>query len=121
MVGGNLSVLHALAAAGQLWIPSGAVLALEDVGEPPYRIDRMLTSLLWGGFFARACAVVFGGFERCSGGSGGPGVVDVLEERTRSLGIPILAGAPFGHGERNEAFVLGAKAEVSGDRVRLGP
>ena len=42
---GNLAIVHAMAAAGRLVVPEGAVLALEDVTEAPYRVDRMLTSL----------------------------------------------------------------------------
>ncbi len=120
LVGGNLSLLHALAAAGRLWIPLGAVLALEDVTEPPYRIDRMLTSLALGGYLERASAIVFGGFERCAPGEDGRTADDVIEERTRRLGIPVVAGAPFGHGAANEAFVLGAPAHVKDGEVRLG-
>jgi muramoyltetrapeptide carboxypeptidase len=121
LVGGNLSLLAAMAAAGRLWIPSGAVLALEDVTESPYRIDRMLTSLALGGYLARASAIVFGDFVRCPPGKDGRTVDEVLHERTHSLGIPVLVGAPFGHAERNEAFLLGVPAEVSGDELRFEP
>jgi muramoyltetrapeptide carboxypeptidase len=117
IVGGNLALLHAMAAADRLLVPRGAVLALEDVTEAPYRVDRMLTSLLLGGHLARAAAVVLGGFERCAPGADGCTVDEVLEERTRALGVPVLAGAPFGHGARNEAFVLGARVRVSGNAV----
>jgi muramoyltetrapeptide carboxypeptidase len=120
VVGGNLAILQAMAAAGRLWIPLGAVMMLEDVTEAPYRIDRMLTSLSLGGYLARACAIVFGEFVRCDPGKDGRTVDDVIAERTRSLGIPVLAGAPFGHGDRNEAFVLGTTAEVLGDELRFG-
>jgi muramoyltetrapeptide carboxypeptidase len=119
IVGGNLSLLHALAASGRLWVPCGAVLALEDVSEPPYRIDRMLTSLLLGGYLDRASAIVLGDFERCLATTDGSSVLEVIEQRTRTLGIPVVAGAPFGHGARNEAFVLGTLAAVQGDEVRL--
>ncbi|HEX4446044.1 MAG TPA: LD-carboxypeptidase [Polyangiaceae bacterium] len=119
MLGGNLAILHAMAASGCLFVPEGAVLALEDVTEAPYRVDRMLTSLQLGGHLARASAIVFGGFERCSPGLDGRTIDEVLEERTRSLGIPVLAGAPFGHGTDNEAFVIGQPATVEGDEVRL--
>jgi muramoyltetrapeptide carboxypeptidase len=120
IVGGNLALVNAMAAAGRLHIPKGAVLALEDVGEAPYRVDRMLTALALGGHFARASAVVFGGFDRCTAGIDGPSVEETLDRCTRSLGIPVLAGAPFGHGERNEAFVLGASVRVLGGSVVWG-
>jgi muramoyltetrapeptide carboxypeptidase len=117
VVGGNLSIVHAMAAAGRLIVPEGAVVALEDVTEAPYRVDRMLTSLLLGGHLARASAVVFGGFDRCPPGKDGRTVEEVLFERTSGLGIPVLAGAPFGHGACNEAFVLGRNVRVEGDAV----
>jgi muramoyltetrapeptide carboxypeptidase len=117
LVGGNLSLVHAMAAAGRLVVPDGAVLALEDVTEAPYSVDRMLTSLRLGGHLARAAGVVFGGFDRCSPGADGRTVEEVLEERTRDLGIPVLAGAPFGHGPRNDAFVLGTTARLEGDSL----
>jgi muramoyltetrapeptide carboxypeptidase len=120
VVGGNLSLLHAMAAAGRLVVPRGAILALEDVAESPYRVDRMLTSLRLGGHLTHACALVFGGFERCAPGSDGRTVDAVIEERTADLGVPVLAGAPFGHGVRNEAFVLGSPARIDGDMLRLG-
>ena len=119
LVGGNLSILHAMAAAGRLALPAGAILALEDVTEAPYRIDRMLTSLLVGEHLSRLSAIVFGGFDRCDAGPDGRTVDHVLEERTRSLGIPVLAGAPFGHAPHNEAFVLGLPALVGDDAVTL--
>jgi muramoyltetrapeptide carboxypeptidase len=120
LVGGNLSLLHTMAAAGRLAVPPGALLALEDVGEAPYRVDRMLASLRLGGHLANVSGVVFGGFDRCGPGPDGRRVEEVLEEATRGLGIPVLAGAPFGHGERNDAFVLGADARIEGDALHHG-
>jgi muramoyltetrapeptide carboxypeptidase len=119
LVGGNLALLHAIAAAGLLVVPDGAVVALEDVTEAPYRVDRMLTSLLLSGHFARASAIVFGDFHKCTPLADGRTVEDVIEERTRSLGVPVLAGAPFGHGAVNEAFVLGAPVRVAGGVLQL--
>lgn len=121
VVGGNLSIVHAMAAAGRLALPDGAILVLEDVSEAPYRIDRMLTSLGLGGHLARASAIVFGAFDRCGPGPDGVVVNDVLEERSRALAIPVLAGAPFGHQAHNKAFVLGGDALVEGDELRFGP
>ncbi len=58
LFGGNLTMLHACAAAGRLAVPDGAVLFFEDVTERPYRIDRMLTTLALGGWFDRVRAFV---------------------------------------------------------------
>jgi muramoyltetrapeptide carboxypeptidase len=120
LVGGNLAVLQAMAAAGRLTIPRGAVLALEDVTERPYRIDRMLTSLREGGYFGALSAIVFGEFVDCDAGADGRTVRDVLVDRTRGLGIPVVAAAPFGHGAVNDAFVIGDRAVVAGDRLVVG-
>ena len=115
LVGGNLSMLYAMAAAGQLAIPEGAVLALEDVTERPYRIDRMLTALIAGKHLARVSGVVFGSFTACEPGPDGRSIDEVLFERTSKLGAPVLGAAPFGHDDRNEAFVLGRHVTIADD------
>ena len=117
IAGGNLSLLHSLAASGDLSFPEGAVVAIEDVTERPYRVDRMLTALIAGGYFSRASAIVFGGFTQCDPGPDGVTIEEVLRERTANLGIPVLSRAPFGHDDRNLAFVLGAEVAVSGTAV----
>ncbi len=112
LFGGNLALLCAMAAAGALTVPEGAIVMLEDVTEKPYRVDRMLTSLISGGYFSRASAVVFGSFEQCDPQHDGVTADDVIAERASALRIPVLAGAPFGHGTHNEAFTLGAMGTV---------
>jgi muramoyltetrapeptide carboxypeptidase len=119
LVGGNLALLHAMAAAGRLVLPPSSVLALEDVGEAPYRVDRMITSLLVGGYLSGVSAVVLGAFDRCLAGADGRTVDYVLRERTGALRVPVLAGAPFGHGANNEAFVLGGDVTICGDTVEF--
>jgi muramoyltetrapeptide carboxypeptidase len=113
MVGGNLAILHALAAAGRLALPRGSVVAIEDVGEAPYRVDRMVRSLVLGGHLAHASALVLGGFEPAPPAE----IADIVAESTRDLGIPIVAGAPFGHGVDNRAFVVGGTVHVRGPDV----
>jgi muramoyltetrapeptide carboxypeptidase len=73
----------------------------------------MLTSLLDGGHFARAAAIVFGDFSQCDPGPDGITVDQVLADRTGALGVPVYGNAPFGHGSRNEAFTLGARATLA--------
>jgi muramoyltetrapeptide carboxypeptidase len=123
LVGGNLTLVHAMAAAGRLALPDGAVLLVEDVTERPYRIDRMLSGLLAGGHFARVGAVVVGEFYACEPGPDRVTVHEVVRERLGRLGVPVVANAPIGHGARNEPVVLGARARVearaSGGAVRI--
>lgn len=117
LFGGNLAIVTAMAAAGRLQVPPGAILVLEDVTERPYRIDRMLTALRLGGHLVRAAAIVFGGFTQCEAGPDGMDYREVLVERTGGLGVPVLAGAPFGHGSPNDAFLLGRHVRVEGEDV----
>lgn len=113
LFGGNLALLEAMAAANRLRIPEGAIVLLEDVTERPYRIDRMLTSLLLGGHLARAAGIVIGEFDQCEPGPDGVTVTQVLEERLLPLGVPLAFGAPFGHGIVNEPFANGTTATLS--------
>lgn len=116
--GGNLALLEACAAAGRLVVPEGAVVFLEDCTERPYRVDRMLTSILVGGHFARAAAFVLGDFTDCNPGPDRVTVDDVLRERLGTLGVPVVRGAPFGHGKRNAPIVLGGEVRVGDGCVR---
>lgn len=119
VVGGNLALVVSMAAAHRFAVPEGAIVVLEDVTERPYRVDRMLTSLRLGRHFARAAAIVFGGFTACETAADGITVTEVLRERTADLSIPVLAGAPFGHGAPNDPFVLGATATIDGTTMRF--
>jgi muramoyltetrapeptide carboxypeptidase len=111
LVGGNLSLLAACGAAGRLRWPPGALVALEDVTESAYRVDRLLTSLIGAGFFDRASGIVVGSFTDCPP-SAGVEVRDVLFERLSRLRIPVAAGLRFGHGDWNEPLALGLEATL---------
>lgn len=113
LAGGNLTILHACAAAGRLALPPRAILVIEDVTERPYRIDRVLTGLIEGGHLANVVGVVLGDFTDCNPGPDGVTVDAVLRERLGALGVPVAAGLPVGHGRRNAPLVLGARARLS--------
>lgn len=119
LFGGNLCMLHAAAASNRLRVPEGAIVLLEDVGERPYRIDRMLTNLVVGGHFASVAGFVLGDFTDCGPGPDGVCVEDVLRERLEPLGLPLVTGLPIGHGARNEGVVLGAPARLDASRGSL--
>jgi muramoyltetrapeptide carboxypeptidase len=118
LYGGNLTLLHACAAAGRLLVPEGAVLLLEDVTERPYRIDRMLASLAVGGHLARASAVLLGEFTQCDPGPDRVPVERALADHLADLGVPVVAGLPVGHGLRNDPVVLGLPARVEASSGR---
>jgi len=114
LVGGNLEMFSRL--LGTPYLPAaleGAVLFLEDVGERPYRIDRLLTHLEMAGVFSAVSGVVMGEFIHCfeptSGMVDSPQVQDVLRERLGRLKIPVALGGQFGHGKRNRALPYGTR------------
>jgi muramoyltetrapeptide carboxypeptidase len=126
LLAANLTVATHLLGTPHLPDLDGAILILEDVGEAPYRIDRMLTHWRLCGALQRLGGIGFGSFEGCSDPTDPEGdgsrfsLEQVLRERTADLGIPVLAGLPVGHGNVNAALPLGVHARIDGDRGRLG-
>lgn len=118
LVGGNLTLLFCCAASGRLRLPDGCLLFLEEVGEAPYRIDRMLTSLLVSGHLDRVAGFCIG--DLTSDGSP-PATLEVVRERLGSLGVPILAGLPIGHGHMNRCLPLGVTAQLGDTELRILP
>jgi muramoyltetrapeptide carboxypeptidase len=115
-VGGSLSILASLCGTPFQVQTDDAVVFLEDVGERPYRIDRLLVQLAQAGTFETARAVVLGDFTRCDEPGGGVRARDAIDRVFRELSIPVLAGVPFGHGNPNLAFPVGAEVEVDAGR-----
>ena len=118
----NLTVASHL--LGSCWMPdlSGAILVFEDVGEEPYRIDRMLTHWRLCGALQKLAGIGFGRFSGCDDdepGSGGFSLKQVLMERTADLDIPRVFDLPVGHVQGNAALPLGRLASLDGDRGQL--
>lgn len=98
LVGGTLTQLAA--SLGTPWAfapPAGSVLFIEDVGERPFRIHRMLTQLAQAGVLARAQGIVFGELPGCDDPGGEHAISDVLREFVSSFAGPVLRGFPSGH------------------------
>lgn len=110
LAGGNLSLLFACQATGRLHLPTGALLAIEDVTESSYRVDRMLSALLASGALDRISGVIVGDFTDCPDGPHRVPVRAVLAERLGQLGVPIASGLRFGHDRWNEFVPLGRHA-----------
>jgi muramoyltetrapeptide carboxypeptidase len=120
LVGGNLCVLATLCGTPHQLNARGAILALEDIAEPAYKLDRMVNQLREAGAFDGVRAVLLGEFVQCAAPPDADwGVVDVLREALSTLGVPVIAGLPFGHGARNEAFLHGGLVRVSEGGVWL--
>lgn len=121
LVGGNLALLAAL--AGTPFAPDyrDAILVLEDVGEPTYRIDRMLRQLVLSGTLAELAGVAFGQFTEGTDADddASRGLDDILRETAELLGVPAVAGIPLGHVDHQWTVPLGARAELDADGCAL--
>ena len=122
LVPANLEVLRAL--IGTRWFPplAGTILALEEVGEQPYRIDRSLTQLLAAGVLRGVRGVVIGSLHACNPAAGaiGPSAAEVVHERLGTLGVPVATGFAFGHEELyNAALPFGAVVRLRADLCTL--
>lgn len=113
--GGNLAVLASLVGTPYFPQVQGGILFLEDVNEHPYRIERLLTQLLYAGVLARQKAVLLGQFTGYKLAPHDKGyrlqsVVDWLRSR---IDAPVLTGLPFGHVPTKVLLPVGAKVTLS--------
>ncbi|WP_300555317.1 LD-carboxypeptidase [Limnohabitans sp. Rim8] len=113
--GGNLTVLTSL--LGTTYFPQvkGGVLFLEDVGEHPYRLERMLTQLLHAGVLAQQRAVLMGQFSKFKlvpGHDKGFKLLTVFDWLRSQIKAPVLTGLPFGHVETKVLLPVGAKVDL---------
>jgi muramoyltetrapeptide carboxypeptidase len=97
---------------------SNVILALEDIGEAPYRIDRMLTHWRMTGALHQIRGIALGRFSLCDPPAGIPSfsIEEVLRDRLGDLGIPIVSDLPFGHEGENGVLPLGRGATLEGDQ-----
>ncbi|WLG12680.1 LD-carboxypeptidase [Psychrobacter cibarius] len=115
MWGGNLSVVSALAGSEYLPRIDGGIVFLEDVGEQPYRIERMLYDLYLAGIFKYQQAIVFGAlsgtgedsYDKCYD------VATVIRQLHKLTGLPIYSGMRFGHIGQKHSFPLGATCQLT--------
>ena len=116
--GGNLTLCAAL--CGTPYAPDydGAILFVEDVGEPAYRLDRLITQIELAGVFEAVRGVLVGDL-----GARGRELRRVNERwagvRSR-FGIPVVSGLPIGHSRRNACLEVGVPVELRFQRGK-GP
>ena len=117
----NLTVATSL--IGTAWLPSlaGCILVLEDTGEAPYRIDRQLSQWLMAGLLVGVRGIGLGRFTWAEDDilTGDFSMDEILLERLRPLGVPLVSHLPVGHGNPNLALPMGALACLDGDRGLL--
>ncbi len=114
LVGGTISLLAQSAGTADQLPATGAIAVLEDVGEPTYRLDSLITQLLRTGWFDGVAGVVLGTFEGC-----GRDAEEVVAERLSYLGVPLATGLPFGHGRPQLTVPLGVESDLDVDAGTL--
>jgi len=121
LTGGNLSLVAALCGTPYALDPEGALIVLEDIGEEPYRIDRMLTQLRLAGVFDQCAGIILGGWTDCA-----------PEDPERSLTLeqvfadclgpcakPVSYGWPLGHCIPTLSLPFGVQAELDAGKGSL--
>ena len=116
MAGGNLTTLCHL--VGTPFAPNfkGKILLLEDVGEMPYRIDRMMTQMKLAECFNDMAGLILGTFKKCGHLND---IVDIFNNIFKDTDIPILAGFDMGHGIHNLTVPMGIRATLDTDKEQL--
>ncbi len=122
LLGGNLSLMAAL--AGTPYMPdfSGAIVMMEEIGEEPYRIDRMLTQLAAAGVFQGVRGIAAGQFSDClpkDPSRPSLSVEDLLGALSRTLAVPFNTGCRFGHVSSKVTIPIGLQAGFDATRGRL--
>ncbi len=113
MIGGCLSLLVTTLGTPYEIDTRGKLLFIEDVGEAPYRIERMLTHLKMAGKLDQLAGLVFGEFAKCDD-TGPRGIKEVIAELFHHAAYPVVTGMRAGHGSENLALPFGVKMRLDG-------
>ena len=115
LTGGNLTLLAAMAGTDFNWKVKNKLVFIEDIGERPYRIDRMLTQLLQSTDLHKAAGIILVVFEDCQAKEGDRSLslMDTLKDRLGHLDIPIIYGLSFGHIKNHFIMPIGVEAEMN--------
>jgi muramoyltetrapeptide carboxypeptidase len=125
LVGGNLSLVVSLLGTPYDIDFADKLVFIEEIGESPYRIDRMLTQLLNSGKLSKASGIVLGVFKGCETRPDDPDFGDslslkeVLLDRLMGIGIPVAYGFPIGHIAENATLPMGIPAKLDTSKFTL--
>ena len=116
-VGGNLTLISTTMGTPYEIETKGRIVLLEDVGEAPYRIDRMILQLGLAGKLAEAAGIVWGTCTDCETSTNSSfelslSMSEVLDDQLGKLGKPAMAGLVFGHTREKSTIPLGVEAEL---------
>ena len=118
LVGGNLSIVVSMIGTEYDIDSKGKIIFLEEIGEEPYRIDRMLTQMIQSGKFENCAGIALGVFRKCDVDPDEPEfensltLEQVLEDRLSDLGVPVIYGLSFGHITNKFTLPFGVKAKL---------
>ncbi len=124
LIVGNLTVMTHLIGTKHLPSFKDAILIVEDIGEAPYRIDRMLTQMRLSGILQQLSGLGFGSFTSCDEDKNVEEnlsfeLYEILKDRTKDLKIPIISNLPIGHCRGNASLPIGSQAIINGNKGRL--
>jgi len=125
LMGGNLTLISTTLGTPYEIDARGKILFIEDVGEEPYRIDRMLTQLRLAGKLEQAAGIVFGECEDCKPRDYKPSfnstftLGEIVDDILGGLKIPVLSGLTFGHTDDQATLPEGVMATLDADRQKL--
>jgi muramoyltetrapeptide carboxypeptidase len=121
LIGGNLSLLTAMAGTPfALLETKGKLLFIEDVGEKPYRLDRMFVQLKQSINLRELAGIALGVFAECDAPDDkSQTVIDVVKDQLGNLGIPVIYGLSFGHIRDQFTFPIGIKAELDTEKATM--
>lgn len=119
LLGGNLSLLSSTLGTPFAIRPEGAILFIEEVGEHPYRLDRLLSHLRLAGVLSAVAGIAVGGITESPEIGGAPDAAEVVRDALGGLGIPVATGFPFGHIDDNWTLPVGVRARLDADAGTL--
>jgi len=116
LLGGNLSIIASLVGTDYLPICKKVIFFLEDINEPYYKIDRMLTQLRLSGFFKNVSALILGQFKDC----GKKDIINqIVLDIVSDIGFPILYDFPIGHSNQNMLIPLGIRVRLNTEQKTI--
>jgi muramoyltetrapeptide carboxypeptidase len=113
LAGGNLSILYSLRGTPYDHIPEKSILFIEDIGEQPYVVDRMMRNLKLGGILSHISGLIVGNFSNYEEDPlFGKTVSEIVADAVSEYSYPVCFGFPVGHDGRNLPLIGGAEVEL---------
>lgn len=122
LFGGNLAVLSGLIGTPYMAVPENGILFIEDIGEAPYKIDRMMWQLKLSGILSHISALIIGQFADCQEDPlMGSTIYESIRDIVKDYNYPLVFNFPVGHVKENYSLLHGAavKLEVSENNVKM--